>query len=1271
MKLHRIRIILAGILCMFAFGLQAQNVLDEARIYVNPGHGGWNGGDRPLATINHAELDTTGFFETNTNLWKAETLRDELEKAGAGYVRMSRTQNGIVSSSPNAYEKLEGGGQIVNLSVICTDVETNNMDYFISIHSNAIGTGYDGSTTNYPLVLYRGTDAAPGNYLVDAKNMGLAAWPYINANGVTYKSYYTNSTNVRGDITFMGGSSTTTPVPGGNSYTGYYGVLRHGCEGYLVEGCFHTYMPERQRLLNKDYCRQEGLRYARAIRAWFGDDTETQGCITGTVKDATRELDHVYYQGARGNDQYYPLNGAKVVLKSGGTEIGSYTTDDEYNGLFIFTDLAPGKYELVFEAIAGFDDETAEIEVKANETAFINFRFGAEEEIDPACRDYKDPEQGGIAAASSYEFEPVGSVNTMDALEDLTVRRALLRDGKYYVLAVDNLKNPKLLVIDPETGALIKEMSTEGISTTGYNGKSHMYNLSDIGFTADGVLIGTNSTSVGVLGNSYQTGDFYVYKWEAEGTTPLEDAEPQVVITIPTNNDTFVCGPVGNNNSNFVANSIAVSGCSDDFKLYFDSHPGADWVLSDYAIYYMAWRVKNGVLAGDQRNSTEYGIASSNAESFRIALSPLGGDLILEGNQIETQELLLSWESDAIEYVADFSGDLQEDQSISGATYFKYAGKSYMSAPVCEKQADDTYSYRVDLYDITDGLDNAEKIGETEALITDEPAKTYMTAPAVVEDADIYLYLLVGDKLMKYKSLEGPGAPARVFAYNLLSTSTASGYDIRFELNADAESVDLILNDPETDDTQIIPLGSLAKGAQLIALPNGDIPEDGKYLWSIRAKADNVTQFTKISEDLETYKYFAPKSAAMDKSPESEYFGRVYITNSFAGTKDERTSQKGVYVLSPLGEDVTGQGDTAYSGDETWTGTSGQNFRKAAVAADGRIFIADASVGNSGIYIMDPSEFTVSQMFTPTRDASGRFYSGTTYIGGQTSAVGVRGGGSDTRLYAIAFDPEYSWRKYSNAYNIGEESTWSDAPNLSAFSGTYVGNDNNSIVPVSDGFWAGQYRGAGSNSAGNPCAYYYSESRSTVTFHTADPGSDIEAAMKQASQNGGLAVYEKDGLVALSYDGGVQVFQYEFAPGSNGVPTVSMKFFDDLGVSGVTYDDFEFDYAGNLYAVSTSGGFVSIWGMPTSNNTCVTPARSSLLLERGNVGIIHPEVKPVKVIRTSTGIEVQLPETSKIELYNVNGQLIERTVASGVYSRALERGVYVIRVNGKAVKFVK
>lgn len=59
------------------------------------------------------------------------------------------------------------------------------------------------------------------------------------------------------------------------------------------------------------------------------------------------------------------------------------------------------------------------------------------------------------------------------------------------------------------------------------------------------------------------------------------------------------------------------------------------------------------------------------------------------------------------------------------------------------------------------------------------------------------------------------------------------------------------------------------------------------------------------------------------------------------------------------------------------------------------------------------------------------------------------------------------------------------------------------------------------------------------------------------------------------------------------------------------------------------------------------------------------------VFRTKTGIEIRVNENSTIELYSVNGALIDIANVNTTYSRNLENGIYIVKINGKAIKFVK
>jgi hypothetical protein len=74
----------------------------------------------------------------------------------------------------------------------------------------------------------------------------------------------------------------------------------------------------------------------------------------------------------------------------------------------------------------------------------------------------------------------------------------------------------------------------------------------------------------------------------------------------------------------------------------------------------------------------------------------------------------------------------------------------------------------------------------------------------------------------------------------------------------------------------------------------------------------------------------------------------------------------------------------------------------------------------------------------------------------------------------------------------------------------------------------------------------------------------------------------------------------------------------------------------------------------------------------GGVGLKDLTPKTTfRVNPTATGIEIALTGASTVELFSVNGALIDKTVATGTYSHALTSGVYIVRVNGKTAKIVR
>lgn len=376
------RILLAFFVLSMALSANAQTPL---RVYINPGHGEWGSEGRPMATVPFPNLhattggpDTLGFYESNTNLWKAFALQEKLVAAGYD-VMMSRTQNG-----PYPYVK---GDESIDkpLPDIVAEANLFGADYFISIHSNA---NVDGDLVNYPLFLYAGKD---DDNISDSYRMAQIAWPRhfeafgndkfweIMTHGFEPNSHYSQEVpNLRGDESFYGG-------------TGLKVLEGLTCPGYLVEGYFHTYQPARHRALNPEWCRQEGIRYFRGIQDYFDKPDEEVGYIMGCVRSLTemsynlQDLYKLFKYMDTSYDEFLPINGAKVVLRDASgniirtecyrhvarhmTDQYYYTTDGNYNGIFVFENLQPDTYTLTVHA-DGYKDKEMSVIVTANATVY-------------------------------------------------------------------------------------------------------------------------------------------------------------------------------------------------------------------------------------------------------------------------------------------------------------------------------------------------------------------------------------------------------------------------------------------------------------------------------------------------------------------------------------------------------------------------------------------------------------------------------------------------------------------------------------------------------------------------------------------------------------------------------------------------------------------------------------------------------------------------------------------------------------------------------------
>ena len=1178
--------------------------LTGKRIYVNPGHGSYGPNDRPMATIPFPNLpttgmpDTLGFYESNTNLWKCLYLGAKLEAAGAT-VLYSRTQSG-----PWPYEMINGdypdytynkGGTIANpelgwqysdgyyahpdyekynrnLVEITEEVEANNIDYFISVHSNA---NTEGSTANFPLILYRGPDkyetanSTDGyEYVVGSYEMSKLANEEklkIMKAGIDVAS--STALNIRGDWNFYGSHSDRTHA-NGKKYAGYLGALKHGAPGYLSEGYFHTCQPARHRALNPDYCHMEGLDYYRAIIRYYGADSETKGYIVGTVKDQFNKMNHSLFNYApKTNDQWVPCNGAEVILKKAGVEVARYQVDNFYNGIFVFEGLEPGDDYTLDATCPGYhplsQDQKVALTVKANETTYPMIYLVDTAYVPPTVvyTNYPNPEQPAyLGLPSLFEMEQAYVDKDMDALfAGKTIRRVLYRDGMMYVLALDADNNPTLAVVN-EYGVVEAELPTDFCTYVGAEGLK----LSDIAFTAEGVLVGCNKEAVSFTPSN----KWNLYKWEktAEGWTG-------VLWQSHANNET-----AGNYNNAYVGGTMAYSGTLTEGTIAATTVTTG----SSKAVRFVMYSISDGMVAGALRNQPVGVTELTHGTDMKLVVSPRDSmSFILSSSLTPGME----WQ-----IVNTTKSEPKVMGTLPLAThtpnYFKYAGKALMVAPSVDA---DGKNVGVSVYDITAGVDKAQLIQTTNTTLEASEA-LYTAAFAQVKDADLTLYLVADDAVSKFTTagVAQPVVPS-IVAYDLNVTNNGGVYTFSYNANSDAKSAALVFYKDDVEAGRVAV--DVKKGVNTYELAADMLPGEGGdvFTWALDLTGEAIANFGIVAEEKSLIESSTSRLFnAVNTNPETETFGKIYVMHRAGSSTSANAPKSGVWEFD---HNLVKQNAEAYKGGVAKFG----NPTRMSMDRDGYLYVADWADGNSGIYVANTADMTqnFNQFFAGTRESDGAFNNNGVYTGSSTPGCYVYHNGNEVKLFVYNEDAKGTLPKNGMAvYNIGQEDGsilryWETAPSA-VYTLTGQANTEGNPWGTSHGFFVSQVREEGQSNASATSLKFYANDGTEQMSAVSEEYKDIITG----SNAGGYVVSADEST--LVFNGGSQDFLVFDIAWEGDKPVLTHKYTINHGISKIR--QMNWDYAGNIVCSGDAGVFVVT--LPKEVNNTVVPAKKALTVAK-------------------------------------------------------------------------
>lgn len=551
-----------------------------------------------------------------------------------------------------------------------------------------------------------------------------------------------------------------------------------------------------------------------------------------------------------------------------------------------------------------------------------------------------------------------------------------------------------------------------------------------------------------------------------------------------------------------------------------------------------------------------------------------------------------------------------------------------------------------------------------------------MFAAGKVRNYDLDLYVLADKQgARKFSTLPGT-ANANVFASELSTEKTTDGYKLHFTLNDNIQSGQVTILEGENV-IHTVELGALSKGLNSVDVATTDL-SGGTYNWTVSVNASVVDRPFKYSDNSKPQlQFYSPRGVAVDNSFESPYFGRVYASEQAGGPVTGRTTKDGIYILNSALEDVTAQGANSYAGNVAWNTSANTNSpMRLTVAPDGKVYVADQSSANSGVWIMDPA--SPASNFTPVfsqnmNRTDGLVSNNGINVHGAIAHCYVLGVGADAKLYT--FDSKYVDAVATSTgnllqYNIGAlETPWNAAPTAVVYDDAKNGNlqlnFNSSIAPDNrGGWWISQFRDT--DAAGVPSLIHVN------TSGIVDFNSGKTPALIGNSYQGGMAATEDGNRIAMGSRDEVKI--YDVTYDESGVPTLK-QVYSIKPAMGTNTAGLAFDKAGNVYVISNSSERLGVWALPKAENTFTTPAPSIQTIVVEGTGVNQVEdVNKISVypnpVRDFVTIKSEGADLKSAAIFDMNGRQVMQERMDGSQTELnlsdLNSGTYILRIETRA-----
>lgn len=457
-----------------------------------------------------------------------------------------------------------------------------------------------------------------------------------------------------------------------------------------------------------------------------------------------------------------------------------------------------------------------------------------------------------------------------------------------------------------------------------------------------------------------------------------------------------------------------------------------------------------------------------------------------------------------------------------------------------------------------------------------------------------------------------------ILPYGLTSSVDEEGanYTFKFSSNSNAESAYLTFYDATTgEEVGTYPLEGVVEGANEFVVAAADLPgANGQEMnWAVTLVGKPITDYTLINNP-DDFSYSGIAFCTVDNSPESDFFGRIYVGNR-AGNANP---QNGMWIYNPDYTRVNSEAIKARS-----DGLSFRSNYRMSIDCEGKVYVPDWGDPTSGVFVFDPANpdagfkefFSNPDGTSLNRDGDGLLTNANgVEVAGSSPGVGIVGSGANTKLYVYNEDIFVNGSGNNvSVYNIGNEdgtiaTCWNKAPDATYAIGELQLNTNGNVVGDEEhgGVWVAQYRSAGNNAAGIPSLIYVNAAGEIVFNSGYAPTNEI----LNGSDRSGFAI-SADNKTLVINDGSYKANVFNIT-WTDGVPSLEYVTKFDSGLGSVY--QMHFDYAGNLIM---SGSKVAIFACPTEENVTTVPAKKALIVQ--HPGSAVTEIEQLYLVGTFNG----------------------------------------------------